>query len=71
MQRARALLSAYENMAEMIRLGAYRHGSDPATDEAIRYQPSLEAFLKQAPNERTDLDGGYAELARILGMAYP
>ena len=68
-QRARALMSAYENMSEMIRLGAYRHGSDPATDEAIRYQPALEAFLKQAPRERTDLEGGYAELARILGMA--
>lgn len=70
-QRARALMSAYENMAEMIRLGAYRHGSDPATDEAIRFQPSLEAFLKQAPRERADLDESYAELARILGMPYP
>src|SRR5690606_13399078 len=70
-QRARALLAAYENMAEMIRLGAYRHGSDPATDEAIRYQPALEAFLKQAPQEQTGLSEGYADLADILGMATP
>ncbi|MFN4087634.1 MAG: flagellar protein export ATPase FliI [Alphaproteobacteria bacterium] len=70
-QRARSLLAAYENMSEMIRLGAYRHGSDPATDEAIRYQPALEAFLRQAPGERAGLADGYAELARILGMAVP
>ena len=70
-RRARELLAAYENMAEMIRLGAYRPGSDPATDEAIRYQPALEAFLRQVPQERSDLRSGYAELAAILGMTAP
>lgn len=69
--RARQLLATYENMAEMIRLGAYRQGSDPATDEAIRYQPALEAFLRQLPHERSSLAEGYAQLAGILGMAAP
>jgi flagellar biosynthesis/type III secretory pathway ATPase len=64
--RARELLSAYEDMAEMIRLGAYRPGSDPKTDEAIRYYPALDGFLKQSRNQRADLAGGYAELAAIL-----
>lgn len=64
--RARLLLSNYEDMAEMIRLGAYRAGSDPKTDEAIHYYPALEAFLKQDKDERADLARGYAELARIL-----
>ncbi len=64
--RARELLSAYEDMAEMIRLGAYRPGSDPKTDEAIRYYPALDGFLKQQRHQRADLDGGYAELAAIL-----
>jgi flagellum-specific ATP synthase len=54
-------------MAELIRLGAYRAGSDPAVDEAIRYYPAIEAFLGQAKGERADLAGGYAELAAILG----
>jgi flagellum-specific ATP synthase len=44
---ARAYLSTYEDMAELIRLGAYRAGSDPRIDEAIRYYPALEAFLSQ------------------------
>ncbi len=33
-------LSVYEDMAELIRLGAYRKGTDPAVDEAIRLYPA-------------------------------
>jgi flagellum-specific ATP synthase len=65
--RARALLSTYEDMAEMIRLGAYKAGSDPAVDEAIRYYQPLEAFLAQDKAERAELAGGYARLAEVLG----
>ncbi|HEX9463624.1 MAG TPA: flagellum-specific ATP synthase FliI, partial [Alphaproteobacteria bacterium] len=61
----------YEDMAEMIRLGAYRRGSDPLVDEAIRYNPDLERFLSQGKNERADLAGSYALLAEILGMPVP
>jgi flagellum-specific ATP synthase len=64
--RARALLAAYEDMAEMIRLGAYRPGSDPKTDEAIHFHPALEVFLEQGKDERADLACGYATLAEIL-----
>ncbi len=66
---ARALLSRYEDMAEMIRLGAYRHGADPDVDEAIKYYPALEAFLSQAIDERCTLDEGYAALGQILEMS--
>ncbi|WP_439817367.1 flagellar protein export ATPase FliI [Zavarzinia sp. CC-PAN008] len=64
--RARRLLSTYEDMAEMIRLGAYRAGSDQAVDEAIRYQPQLNRFLSQGKREQSTLAQGYAELAAIL-----
>jgi flagellum-specific ATP synthase len=66
--RARALLSTYEDMAEMIRLGAYRKGSDPQVDEAILYWPRIEAFLAQDRADRTDLAGSYERLGAILGM---
>jgi flagellum-specific ATP synthase len=56
-------------MAELIRLGAYRRGSDPKVDEAIETYPKLEAFLAQKPREKTSLDDGYAQLAQVLGMA--
>ena len=41
--RAKALMAVYEDMAELIRLGAYRQGS-PQVDEAIQYHPALENF---------------------------
>ncbi|MDP6343050.1 MAG: flagellar protein export ATPase FliI [Alphaproteobacteria bacterium] len=64
--RARRLLAAYENMEELIRLGAYRPGSDPEVDEAIRYHDALEAFLAQDASEACGLDEGYALLAALL-----
>ncbi len=64
--RAKALMATFEDMAEMIRLGAYRPGSDEAVDEAINYQPKLEAFLQQGREERCDLATGYEKLAQIL-----
>ena len=64
--KARALISVYEEMADMIRLGAYRAGSDEAIDEAIRLHDGLEAFLGQGKEERSDFDDGYADLAAVL-----
>jgi flagellum-specific ATP synthase len=64
--RARRLIARYEDMAEMIRLGAYQAGSDPGTDEAIRYNEPLERFLSQRQDEHTDLAAGYRMLDHIL-----
>ncbi len=63
---AKGLLSRYEDMAELIRLGAYRAGTDPAVDKAIAVQPALEAFLGQRKDEQADLASGYEALAGIL-----
>ncbi|HLN26011.1 MAG TPA: flagellar protein export ATPase FliI [Patescibacteria group bacterium] len=64
--RARKLLALYDDMAELIRLGAYRQGTDPKVDEAIRYFPVLEEFLSQRKHDATDLATSYAMLAQIL-----
>jgi flagellum-specific ATP synthase len=64
--RARTLIARYEDMADMIRLGAYRKGSDPDTDEAIAYHDALETYLKQAQDERAGLQEGYAQLAAMF-----
>lgn len=63
--KARRMISTYEDMAEMIRLGAYRKGSDEAVDTAVQFHPALDAFLAQDRNDRSDLATGYAELAQI------
>ncbi len=66
-RRARQLLATYEDMGELIRLGAYKKGSDPGVDEAIHYYPALEALLAQDRSERTTLADTYTRLAEILG----
>ncbi|MEQ8707438.1 MAG: flagellar protein export ATPase FliI [Rhodospirillales bacterium] len=65
--RARRLMATYDDMAELIRLGAYRKGSDPGIDEAIHYHEPLEEFMTQQKGEATDLATGYQRLAEILG----
>ena len=68
--KARQLLSTYEDMAELIRIGAYKLGSDPTIDEAIHYYPLLEAFLSQDESAPMDLAECYRTLAQILGMEW-
>jgi len=68
--RARRLLATYDDMAELIRLGAYRRGTDPAIDEAIHFNPMLEKFLTQSKTDATKLVDCYAGLAQILGMPF-
>lgn len=64
--RAKKHLSTYEDMAEMIRLGAYRKGSDRNVDEAIFYYPLLEEFMSQAKEDKTSLSDGFTTLENIL-----
>ncbi len=63
--RARAPLSVYEDMAELIRLGAYKVGTNDEVDKAINLYPRLEAFLAQRKDECTTLTAGYADLDKI------
>jgi flagellum-specific ATP synthase len=66
-QRARQVMATYADMEELIRLGAYRAGSSPEVDEAIRLHEPLEAFLRQRKDENASLADGYRQLAQILG----
>ncbi|MDP1642105.1 MAG: flagellar protein export ATPase FliI [Phenylobacterium sp.] len=63
---ARQALSAYANMEELIRIGAYRPGSDPQVDLAIALNPALEGFLSQDQDEATSLEDSFGALSHIL-----
>lgn len=69
-RQTKKVITTYEDMAELIRLGAYRRGSDPAVDEAIRLYPQIEQFLNQHKDENTSIDEGFQALALIMGMGY-
>ncbi|SEQ11978.1 flagellum-specific ATP synthase [Devosia sp. YR412] len=66
LQKARELMSIYSDMEELIRLGAYRKGSDPKVDRAIAINPELEAFLGQSREETTSIAEGYDMLRAIV-----
>lgn len=68
---ARRYMSTYEDMSELIRLGAYRKGSNAEVDVAIEMWPRLEAFLGQAKDEPTDLQTTYMMLAQAIGAEPP
>ena len=63
---ARKSMATYEDMAELIRLGAYKSGTHPEVDAAIQLHPLLENFLTQRKDERASLTEGYYELGTIL-----
>ena len=68
--KAKKLISRYEDMEELIKLGAYRKGSDPEVDEAILRYPNLEKFLAQDKEECTSIEEGFEMLAQCLGLPY-
>lgn len=64
--RARAALSMYGEMEELIRIGAYKPGADAEVDEAIRVRPAIEALLAQGREELSSIEESFAMLAEAL-----
>lgn len=66
-QRAVAALSVYRKSKDMVELGAYRAGSNPELDAAVRLAPELDRFLCQELDETVSRDEAMARLKAILG----
>lgn len=67
--RARAVLALQAEMADMVRLGAYRPGTDAAVDEALRLSPAIEAVLRQAKGEICGFTDSFDQLRRAMAPA--
>ena len=66
LRRARRILALYEDMADMLRLGAYRAGTDPAVDEAVALAPRIEDVLRQDKSERSPIGECFTLLRSAL-----
>ena len=66
--KLRNIYSTYVKNADAISLGAYKAGSDPRIDEAIKKHPLIEAYIKQGINEAVGFSDSIAELAKIVGQ---
>ncbi len=65
-RRARSLLSTYEDMADLVRLGAYQKGSNKIVDEAIDSAPAIESLINQRRTEKSDIHEDFKQLDIIL-----
>ena len=65
--RLREVLSTYERQRELILLGAYRPGSDPATDEAIERINDVWTFLRQPRDQREPFEATRRRLIDLFG----
>ncbi len=64
--RAVNIMSAYRNAEDMITIGAYIDGSDPAVDEAKRLMPGITRFLRQDMDVKVDLGSSLEKLKQAL-----
>jgi flagellum-specific ATP synthase len=64
--KARYLISTYDEMSDMIRIGAYKKGSDPEVDNAIKYHQNLNNFISQNFNDHETLESSYSKLDKAI-----
>jgi flagellum-specific ATP synthase len=67
----RRIMALYAESEDLINVGAYHQGSNPAIDEAIAKHGLIESFLIQGVDERASLQDTLARLAGIAGMEIP
>ena len=65
-RRFKQLYSRYQRSRDLISVGAYAPGSDPALDEAIRRYPAFEHFLQQP----LGIQAGYADSLASLDSLF-
>lgn len=67
-QRFKQIYSTYSRNKDLINVGAYQSGSDPAIDEAIQLQPVLAQYLQQEMQESWQIAPAVDQLEQIVGM---
>lgn len=66
--RLRELLARYEEVELLLRVGEYKPGSDPFTDEAIARNEAIRRFLRQPTDERVGFEETVAGLRDLVGV---
>ena len=61
----RLLLSAYSRSEDLIRIGAYQSGSDPALDRAIAAVPTIREFLQQGSRDCAPLNENILKILEL------
>jgi flagellum-specific ATP synthase len=61
----RRLMAVYGRSEDLVRIGAYKAGSDPELDRALQSREALRRFLTQDAHEQSGFDSGIARLRAL------
>lgn len=62
----RRLLAAKREAQDLIEIGAYVQGTNPAVDRAMYLQPAIDIFLRQGTDELTPADQSWSALQQVV-----
>jgi flagellum-specific ATP synthase len=65
-RRFKSTYSLYHRNRDLITVGAYSAGNDPAIDQAIALQPAMQRFLQQDLGERSPYLQSAAQLKAVM-----
>lgn len=65
-QQIKQLYSLYEQNRDLINVGAYQQGSNPAIDRAIKMQPLIQAFMQQGMHESVNMASSRQQMEQLL-----
>jgi flagellar biosynthesis/type III secretory pathway ATPase len=65
------LQSALREKEDLLLVGAYQKGSDPAVDTALRLRDGMSGFLRQRPDETSSYSATRTALATLMRPAGP
>jgi flagellum-specific ATP synthase len=61
----RRMLSAWARSEDLVRLGAYKAGTDETLDRAMRFRPAIRQYLAQSARERETLTSARTRLLQL------
>jgi flagellum-specific ATP synthase len=65
-RETRRLMDARRDVKELVEIGAYVHGTNPAADRALTLWPAVEGFLRQDLHDLSTADDSWSALAALL-----
>jgi flagellum-specific ATP synthase len=63
--RVKRLLSVWDEIEDLVNIGAYASGSNAEFDLVIRMRPAIEAFMKQPVAEGVDFEASRTALMEL------
>ena len=62
------VLSKFEDVEELVRIGLYKEGSNPVVDKVIKNLERVEKFFKQKPEEKVDFNKSLDDLRNLYQL---